>query len=104
MERDSSSLYIAGHTHRTIHVLKIDCEGCELDVLEAQVFTPMQNKQLKIGQLQAELHLDAKHGSTTYPRLAAFFAAADAAGLRIFHKERNQWGCLGYLVSYFFEM
>ena len=32
-----------------------------------------------------------------------FFAAADRAKLRIFHKERNHWGCSGYLcVEYAF--
>lgn len=37
------------------------------------------------------------------PAVHDFFAAADRAKLRIFHKERNHWGCDGYLcVEYAF--
>lgn len=37
------------------------------------------------------------------PAVHDFFAAADRAKLRIFHKERNHWGCNGYLcVEYAF--
>jgi hypothetical protein len=36
---------------------------------------------------------------TPLPAITALFEDADAAGLRVFHKERNQWGCKGYKAS-----
>ncbi|KAG5189550.1 methyltransferase domain-containing protein [Tribonema minus] len=84
-----------GHTGRTLDVFKIDCEGCEWDTMSAQLFGPMSKGELKVGQLQIELHLS---GTPAKPlrTIQHFFEAADTAGLRVFHKERNQWGCLGW--------
>ncbi|KAG5187699.1 methyltransferase domain-containing protein [Tribonema minus] len=82
-----------GHTGRTIDIFKIDCEGCEWDTLGEQVFAPMREGHLKIGQLQVEMHL---YNRRRLGDAAAFFEAADAAGMRIFHKERNHWGCGGW--------
>jgi Methyltransferase domain len=86
------------HTGRTIDVLKMDCEGCEFDTLLDQVFEPMSTGQLSVGQLQVELHL-WEAGEHPLQAIKPLFEVADDAGLRIFHKERNHWGCDGYRVS-----
>ncbi|KAG5190733.1 methyltransferase domain-containing protein [Tribonema minus] len=84
-----------GHVGRTIDVFKIDCEGCEWSTLQDQLMKPMRHGDLKIGQMQIEVHL-APLGKKPLPGIISFFEDADAAGLRVFHKERNHWGCDGY--------
>jgi Methyltransferase domain len=86
------------HTGRTIDVFKMDCEGCEYDTLVPQVFEPMRDGTLSIGQIQLEVHLQPA-GPQPLQKIVPLFNGADAAGLRIFHKERNHWGCDGYMVS-----
>jgi Methyltransferase domain len=86
------------HTGRTIDVFKMDCEGCEYDTLIPQVFEPMRDGKLSIGQLQLEVHLP-EAGPQPLQKIIPLFNGADAAGLRIFHKERNHWGCDGYQVN-----
>jgi hypothetical protein len=76
-----------GHTHRKIDIFKIDCEGCEYDAMPA-VFEAIANGTLQIDQILIELHQSIDVNN--------FFAAADKAGYRITHKERNHWGCDGY--------
>ena len=76
-----------GHTDRKIDILKIDCEGCEWKVMPV-AFDAIHNGTLDIDQVQIELHY------TSF--IDPIFAAADRADFRIFHKERNQWGCDGY--------
>lgn len=87
-----------GHENRTIDVLKIDCEGCEFSALPP-FFGQIALGHFQVNQLQVEMHAgDRKHQD-----IVDFFAAADKAKLRIFHKERNHWGCGGYLcVEYSF--
>ncbi|KAL3773790.1 hypothetical protein HJC23_011928 [Cyclotella cryptica] len=88
------------HTHRAIDIFKIDCEGCEFAVMPP-LLESISKGIVNVNQLQIEIHRDAVKENTTL--LEAFFAAADKANLRIFHKERNQWGCMGYLcVEYAF--
>ncbi|KAG5176627.1 methyltransferase domain-containing protein [Tribonema minus] len=93
-----------GHAGRTLDILKIDCEGCEWFTLREQVFAPMRSGALAVGQLQVELHL-LRGQLRPLPAIAKLFEDADAAGLRVFHKERNAWCgawkvCLEYsLVS-----
>jgi hypothetical protein len=84
-------------------------EGCEWETIAAQVFNPMQQQQLSVGQLQIELHLwgpairmfaAIKHffvAPVSMLKIKGFFSAADSAGMRSFHKERNPW-CNGYKV------
>jgi hypothetical protein len=81
-----------GHTHRKIDIFKIDCEGCEYDAMPA-VFESIANGTLQIDQILIELH---QFQNTQYENVNMFFAAADKAGYRIIHKERNHWGCDGY--------
>ncbi|CAJ1938118.1 unnamed protein product [Cylindrotheca closterium] len=79
-----------GHTKRTIDILKIDCEGCEYRAMPL-LFDLIAKKELQINQIQIELH------ETDFDQVTKFFEAGDKAGMRIFHKERNAWGCQGYL-------
>lgn len=89
-----------GHTNRAIDIFKIDCEGCEFAVMPP-LFESISRGNLKVNQVQIEIHRDELKENTTL--LEGLFAAADRANLRIFHKERNQWGCMGYrCVEYAF--
>ena len=77
------------HTGRSIDLLKIDCEGCEWQSLP-DIFDAKHAEAMKVDQLQIELHGGEKE------MINILFRKADAAGMRIMHKERNQWGCNGY--------
>ncbi|KAL7477198.1 hypothetical protein ACHAW6_003013 [Cyclotella cf. meneghiniana] len=89
-----------GHTNSAIDIFKIDCEGCEFAVMPP-LFESISKGIVKVNQVQIEIHRDALKENTTV--LEGIFAAADRANLRIFHKERNQWGCMGYMcVEYAF--
>jgi len=79
-----------GHVNRTIDILKIDCEGCEYSTMPP-VFELIASGQIQVNQVQVELHLPRN-----YTKIGEFFQAADNAALRIFHKERNHWGCNGF--------
>ncbi|KAL9180529.1 hypothetical protein ACHAXT_010982 [Thalassiosira profunda] len=61
-----------GHTNRTIDIL------------------------IKLNQLQVEMHAGVTNRNAHPAQIVNFFSSADQAGLRIFHKERNHWGCDGY--------
>ena len=80
-----------GHEGRKIDILKIDCEGCEYDIMP-QLFDQMADRNITIDQIQIELHSN----SGRKDKIREFFEGADKAGMRIFHKERNHWGCMGY--------
>jgi len=85
------------HTNRNIDVFKIDCEGCEWKVMP-DIFKDIQKGLLKIDQIQVEMHNHRNRAE-----LERLFEGADAAGMRLFHKERNGWGCEGYrCVEYAF--
>lgn len=80
-----------GHENRTIDVLKIDCEGCEWDTM-SPLFELISSGIgiVKVNQVLIELHL--RSGPQ---QLKDFFGNADKAKMRVFHKERNGWGCGG---------
>ena len=78
-----------GHTGRNIDLLKIDCEGCEWQALP-DVFDAIHAGEMKVDQIQIELH------GGTKDLIKSLFHKADAARMRIMHKERNHWGCDGY--------
>jgi hypothetical protein len=84
-----------GHTNRKIDIFKIDCEGCEFQAMPP-VFDAIAAGTLRIDQILIEMHNPGRDGLDPYVVLADFFAAADRAGFRITHKERNHWGCNGY--------
>ena len=76
-----------GHENRTIDILKIDCEGCEYTAMPP-LLDAIASGKIKVNQILIELHLRTA-------KLFPFFEALDRAKMRIFHKERNQWGCNG---------
>ena len=88
---------LLGHTGREITLFKVDCEGCEFSA-----FRPIVDEcaagRLRIGQLQIEMHIPGliQGGKANLTALDTWFAGADACGLRLFHKERNNWGCKGW--------
>lgn len=79
-----------GHTGRKIDIFKIDCEGCEYEAMPP-LFEAMAKGAMQIDQLLIEMH-----AYVSYDEMTEFFAAADKAGFRITHKERNGWGCNGF--------
>ena len=68
--------------------MKMIPEGCEYDAMPP-VFQAIAQGRLQIDQILIELH------GSSYEQLTRLFESADAAGMRIFHKERNGWGCGG---------
>jgi len=78
-----------GHLDRTLDILKIDCEHCEY-VAMPPLFEAIAAGKLKVNQIQIELH------GVQFERVKRLFEAADKAKMKIFHKERNHWGCDGY--------
>ena len=89
-----------GHqkTGRKIDILKIDCEMCEWAVMPL-VFQAIASGKIQIDQILIEVHM----GEANHQSLRSFFEAADAAHMRVFHKERNHWGCQGFAcVEYAF--
>jgi hypothetical protein len=79
-----------GHQDRTIDVIKIDCEGCEWKTMPP-LFELISSGKVKVNQVLIELHFD----QASPEQMKDFFRAADKAQMRIFHKERNGWGCEG---------
>ena len=87
-----------GHMGENINILKVDCEGCEWAAIPP-LFKLIEEGKITVGQIQVELHM-LPNGPED---LTTFFLAADKAKMRIFHKERNGWGCGGYkCVEYSF--
>jgi FkbM family methyltransferase len=77
-----------GHNNRQIDVLKIDCEGCELAIIEDII-------ELNVRQLLIEVHLVC--GLTDH-----FFRALQNASYVIFHKEPNIIYSNGKCIEYSF--
>jgi len=73
------------HESKTISWLKIDCEGCEYTVIPK-----FFESSIEIDQVLVELH------GTGAERVSSLFSTLHDAGMMIFHKERNHWGCDGY--------
>ena len=83
-----------GHTGHALTLLKVDIEGAEWNSFANHIWEQCKTGQLKINQLQVELH--ASQGVTS-DDVNTFFHNAESCGLMIFHKERNGWGCYGHL-------
>jgi hypothetical protein len=52
--------------------------------------------EVMVNQIQIEMHQSAFVGDGKEDSLDEFFDKVDQAKFRIFHKERNQWGCNGF--------
>ena len=76
-----------GHSGRTIDILKV--EGCE-HASFALIWEDVGAGAYGVGQVQIELH------SPGFDINFSFFDGVEGAGFRVFHKERNQWGCDGW--------
>eukprot|EP00978_Attheya_sp_CCMP212_P003867 scaffold8225_cov52-Attheya_sp.AAC.1 len=86
-----------GHNGTRIDIIKIDCEGCEYTVMPP-LFDAISKGTIQVDQIQIELH-----DGGGYKAIVNLFDAADNASMRVFHKERNHWGCMGYhCVEYAF--
>jgi len=83
-----------GHKGRKIHVLKLDCEGCEYQVLP-DLMEYIKARDVEIDQIQVEMH-----GVDAAP-VQQVFQSLRGANFALFHKERNHWGCKGYLCVEF---
>lgn len=90
---------LLGHSNRTISILKADCEYCEYSAPFLDFFSTCSDDSAgtrpRIAQMMLEMH-----GTDFNPILSAF-TAFDSCGMRIFHKERNHWGCDGYICVEF---
>jgi Methyltransferase domain len=78
------------HDGRKIDILKVDCEGCEWAAFNL-IFEDIIQGRYRVGQIQIELH------NLDLPVIEDFFKHANQAKYHVFHKERNHWGCNGYL-------
>jgi hypothetical protein len=81
----SETLQKLGHGLKTVNWLKVDCEGCEFDVVPKFL-----ESSIEIHQILMEVH------GVNATKIAGLFQSLHAADMMIFHKERNQWGCNGY--------
>ena len=78
------TMEILGHTNRTIHVFKIDCEWCEWFTYSQWV------KSGNLMQILVEVH------NAPMPQARDFFYELHDAGYVIFNKEANMFnGCGG---------
>jgi len=84
------TLRILGHKHRVITWLKIDCESCEFAVVPQ-----LLQHVPRIDQIMMEVH------GTNAEQIMSLFQSLRNAGMEVFHKERNHWGCDGYLCVEF---
>ena len=54
------------------------------------IFSLISSKKLIVYQILLELH------GVDFNNIKALLLDADNARMRVFHKERNHWGCEGY--------
>jgi hypothetical protein len=83
-----------GHSGKHIDVFKIDCEGCEYAVFD-RIWEDLKSRKYSIGQILVEMH------GVDFAKIEHFFSGAEKSGFYIFSKERNHWGCDGYLCVEF---
>ena len=78
----SDSLKELNHENKVISWLKIDCEGCEFSVIPK-----FMESSIETHQIMVEMHF------SNAVKIAGLYRVLYGAGMMIFHKERNQWGC-----------
>jgi len=80
-----------GHEHAKISWLKIDCEGCEFEVMPS-----ILDSTAKMEQIFIEVH------GVQFFNILSLFQKFSSSGFVSFHKELNQW-CDGHrCVEYSF--
>jgi len=88
------------HTAKTIDVLKVDIEGSEFNSFANLMIGECPNVDIKINQLQVEIHernaADRTTRAVACSRVDKLFKQLDDCNLMMFSKERNHWGCAGY--------
>lgn len=99
-----------GHEGRSIHLFKIDCEGCEFHRNPAResFWDTMAGVDIDIRQILVELHYrtDTKVANpqtgaiSPYPASWWFFERMKTNGYAIFHKEPNTEGCKGDCIEF----
>jgi N6-adenosine-specific RNA methylase IME4 len=63
------------------------------------LFRDIASTGLIVNQIQIEMHRSSKN----VENITSFFELVDKAKMRIFHKERNGWGCNGHMcIEYSF--
>ena len=86
-----------GHTKRTLDILKIDCEGCELwsAALQRSILPPSIQSDtagelpfVPIRQVLMEVHGTQDNSQAPREKL---LKTASASGFAMFHKEPNIW-------------
>jgi hypothetical protein len=83
---------VHGTPNVTLEVLKMDCEGCEFEVLPRLLELAPSN------QVLVEIHR-----KKSFAALRGLLRLMRSHGYLIFHKERNSWGCSGHsCVEYAF--
>lgn len=90
---------------RHLSIVKIDIEGAEYDTLR-DLYQMCADGELSLDQLLVELHVGPaiKSGSRydyTLRDLRHAFDGAAKCSLMLHHKERNGWGCDGFLCIEF---
>ena len=78
-----------GHHNKNINIFKIDCEGCEHEILP-QLMDIVRTGDIKVGQILVEMH------GRDVSAIANTFKSMRSNDMMIFHKERNHWGCEGW--------
>lgn len=95
-----SHMVALGHQSRVIDVLKIDIERSEYDALSTITVGDCPTADVHIGQLQIEMHVVSSNDNVIVRK---FVEHLYSCGLKVFSKERNQWGCKGaYCVEFSF--
>jgi len=87
-----------GHAGRYLHVLKIDCEGCEWRALERFFQGCPGLLASNVGQILMEVHMSKKkgiHDTTEFKRMLRVFAFLKGHGFEAYFRERT-WGGEAY--------
>jgi len=79
------AMELNGHTH--IHILKLDGEGKEYEVIE-ELIRQFRNHNLPFSQLLVEIPANVTDGQS-FAKLYRFFEKMENAGLRPFRNELN---------------
>jgi len=85
------SLVADSDNHPTIHLLKVDIEGYEYEILTSALRECQQRARPLFDQLAIELHSLCVEARIIYNMVKSL----SRCGYRLVSKERNHWGCRG---------